>query len=247
MRRAHWFGALALVAMLPIVASADTLRDKINRGAEKTANFARKTAQSVDQTVDSTVALAKGEGSPEATRAKLDQMADATLARLFAETPGAAAMFDASAGYAVFDTRRSVLLGVAAGFGRGVAVSRPDGARTYMRMATGGVGLAFGIGGFESQIVILFETPVDFQRFVINGYDASAEAGAQAGNDKAGESLRFVQGQSFFVLGKKGWRVNAVAAGTRYWPDPVLGQVAAPLGAVPPMAIEATPLPASSP
>ena len=36
-------------------------------------------------------------------------------------------------------------------------------------------------GGFESQFVVLFETPVDFERFVVDGYDASADAGAMQG------------------------------------------------------------------
>jgi hypothetical protein len=213
--------AVALILVGPAV-PAETLGNKLSRGVSKAGQAVDKAAKSVGQTVQSTVALAEGEGSPELTRQKLDGTAEASLARLFAENPAAAELFRQSAGYAVIDSRRSILLGIAAGFGRGVAVSLTDGQRTYIRMATGGVGLGFGFGGFESQIVIFFETPADYDRFVTDGYDASGEASARMGDQKSGETLRFVQGRSIFVLGKKGWRVNASAAGTKYWPDPVL-------------------------
>ena len=205
-------------------AAAQTLKERLANGANNAARAIDNTARAVGDTVDSTVALARGEGTPEATRAKLDQTAADALARLFTETPQARTVFDLSAGYAVFDMRRSVLLGIAAGFGRGVAVPRPSGPPTYMRMATGGVGYAFGFGGFESQVVILFETPADFYRFVTDGYDATAQAAARAGAEEADKTEQFVQGRSIYVLGKKGWRVSATAAGTKYWPDPVLNQ-----------------------
>jgi hypothetical protein len=217
-------GVVALLAAGAGPAAAETLKERLNRGASNAARAIDNTARAVGDTVDSTVALARGEGSPEATRAKLDQTAADTLARLFAENPEARAAFDRSAGYAVFDTRRSVLLGIAAGFGRGVAVPRPAGAPTYMRMATGGVGYAFGYGGFESQVVILFETPADLRRFVVEGHDATAQAAARAGAAEADRTGHFVQGQAFYALGKKGWRVSATATGTKYWPDPVLNQ-----------------------
>lgn len=219
-----WPGVGLAVALILVgsAASAESLGSKVSRGVSKAGEAVDKAAKSVAQTVESTVALAEGEGTPELTRQKLDATAEASLARLFAENPAAMDLFRQSAGYAVIDSRRSILLGIAAGFGRGVAVSLADGQKTYIRMATGGVGLGVGFGGFESQMVILFETPADFQRFVTYGYDASGEANARMGEQKAGETLRFVQGRSIFVLGKKGWRVNASAAGTKYWPDPAL-------------------------
>ena len=82
-------------------------------------------------------------------------MAGETLTRLFAEQPEAADLFELSAGYAVFDTRKVVLFGLAAGAGRGVAASRTDDRRIYMNMGTAGVGMSLGIGGFETQVVLL--------------------------------------------------------------------------------------------
>ncbi len=51
----------------------------------------------------------------------------------------------------MFDTRKATLFGAVAGFGKGVAVSRLTGARTYMNMGTGGVGLAFGFGASKAR------------------------------------------------------------------------------------------------
>ena len=105
------------------------------------------------------------EPTPQETRDKLDAMADETLARLFAEQPEAAELFELSAGYAVFDTRKLVLFGLAAGAGRGVAVSRAeDERRIYMNMATAGVGMSLGLGGFETQVAILFKDDVGLRR-----------------------------------------------------------------------------------
>jgi len=224
-------GLLVLLSFPALPALAETLKDRISRGAANTATAAKNAAKQFDKTVTSTVDLATGEATPDLTRQKLDAMAQDTLSRLFLEQPAARDQFDASAGYAVFDTRKSVLLGIAAGFGRGVAVDPATGQRTYMKMGTGGVGLALGLGGFQTQIVILFETPVDLQRFIRNGYDATAESGAMVGEQKAGADLRFVDGRSVFMLSTKGWKVSASAAGTKYWVDPKLNwqQGVAPL------------------
>ena len=209
---------LALLLAAPAPAPAQTLRDRIAAGSAKAADAVKKGAQAVDQTVASTIELARPGDTPQMTRDKLDAMAADTLEQLFARYPEAQAQFDQSAGYAVFDTRRATVVGVVAGFGKGVAVDRTTQTRTYMGMGTGGVGLAFGFGGFESQVLILFETTAGFEDFVFNGYDATAQAGSTVGEQKLEEGLRFVDGRSIFVLNKKGLRVGASAAGTKYWP-----------------------------
>lgn len=210
------------IAMAGTSAWSGSLFDKISDGASKAAEKAEGAVKTLEQNVESTIDLAKGEDSVEAGRQVLDQVAEETLTRLFAENPSAQELFEQSAGYAVFDTRKMVLLGVAAGFGRGVAVSRDTGLRTYMKMGTGGVGLSFGLGGLDTQIVILFETAAAFEDFVTQGYDATADAGAMFGDDREDASVRFEDGRSIFVLSNKGWKVRATAAGTKYWADPDL-------------------------
>ena len=193
---------------------------KVQQGASEVQKGVAGATGRIEESVDSSVDLMTNEPTPQETRDKLDAMADETLARLFAEQPEAAELFDLSAGYAVFDTRKLVLFGLAAGAGRGVAVSRAeDERRIYMNMATAGVGMSLGLGGFETQVAILFKDEWDFDEFVTLGYDATAEAGSMFGDEKAEIGVRFVDGRAIFVLTKQGWKVSATAAGTKYWAD----------------------------
>jgi hypothetical protein len=199
--------------------SAQTVFGKIKDGVKKAGSTVGQSIESIGDTAKSTTDLAADGGTPQQSRESRDAVAKATLAQLFSTNEEANALFMTSAGYAVFDTRKVIVLGVAAGFGRGVAVSRKTNARTYMNMGTGGVGLSFGLGGFEKQIVIMFEKTAGFESFIADGYDATAEAGAMLGDDKIDEGVRFVDGRSIFVLSKKGLKVSTSAAGTKYWPD----------------------------
>ena len=216
---------LGLVLADSSATSAQSLKERLGRGLSKVRegaeNFgegAGNVAESVGETLDSTADLVTGEPTPEETRDKLDNMADAALQRLFEEQADARSLFESSVGYAVFDTRKLTLVGLTGGGGRGVAVS-PRNERIYMRMGTAGVGLSLGIGGFETQVVIMFEDEVRFQDFVTRGLDASAEAGAMFDEEKENLRVRFVDGRAFFFLTKRGWKIAASAAGTKYWPD----------------------------
>lgn len=230
--RCSLLGAVVLCLALTGPTSAESLKDrlgdglsKIKEGAGTIAEGAKDVADTVTDTVtesvDSAEELFTDEATPEETRARLDAMAVDTMQRLFEEQPEALDVFDRSAGYAVFDTRKVTLLGVTGGGGRGVAVA-PDGWRIYMRMGTAGVGVALGIGGFESQVVFFFETEDDFRDFVTTGLDATAEAGTMVDEEKEGLRVRFENGRAMYLLTTRGWRVAASAAGTKYWPDPNL-------------------------
>lgn len=221
---------ILITVALASAAGAQSLKERLQQGAgalrdgasavqQGVATGAGIVVDQVEQNIDSTVDLMTNEATPEATRVELDAMAAETLNRLFAERPGSRELFAESAGHAVFDTRKAMLFGLAAGGGRGVAVSHDGGARTYMNMGTAGVGMSFGIGGFETQVVILFEDPWTFNNFVADGYDASAEGGAMFGSDRTDLAARFVNGRAIFYLSKQGWKVSASAAGTKYWVD----------------------------
>jgi lipid-binding SYLF domain-containing protein len=177
-----------------------------------------KASHAVTDSVDSTKKSLRDEATPEATRAKLDAMAEQTLERLFTEQPDSRPLFEESAGYAVFDAREASFY-VVAGYGRGVAVDRNTDSRIYMKMATTGAGLSFGIGGWESQLIIVFESAADFEAFGKQGLDATAEAGTMVGDDKDQLSHRFNEGKAYYLLTKKGWKIGAKLTGSRYWPD----------------------------
>lgn len=227
------FICVVCLLLLPVMGSAGSLFDKITESAgnaaeaigdatesavDKTGELAGKATDAVNDTVESTKKSLRDEETPQATRAKLDVMAEQTLERLFAEQPESRALYDQSSGYAIFDAREASFY-VVAGYGRGVAVNLKSDSRVYMKMATAGAGLSFGIGGWESQMVILFENDADFNEFIEQGLDATAEAGTMAGEDKEQLSYRFNEGKSVFILTKKGWKVGAKLTGSRYWPD----------------------------
>lgn len=223
----------ALMCGLAMPTLADSLlgglRDKAARVTEQAGEAAGSAAEAVGKATDTVVDHAtqtvesaqhdlQDEATPAETRAKLDAMAEATLQRLFTDKPDSRALFDESVGYAVFDTRQ-VSYVVAAGYGRGVAVDRTAGRRTYMKIGSAGAGVSFGLGGFDTQFVILFETQAAFDEFITQGIDATAEAGTMIGDEREQLALRFHQGRAVFVLTQKGWKVSARLSGTRYWPD----------------------------
>ncbi|WP_127112287.1 hypothetical protein [Shimia sediminis] len=226
--------SVALICAIPMSASSEGLWKSIKKGASEAGQAVGNTASDVgtavgntasdvgtaiDNTVEGTATMLSNEDTPEATRARMDGVANETLQLLLAENPEAAALFEKSYGYAAFDARQLTLIGAAAGYGRGVAVVRETDARTYMKMGTGGVGISFGIGGFERKLVIMFEDTALYHQFVENGYDATAEASTMVGDDNDRGDVQFVEGRRVFYLSKKGWRVATTATGTKYWKD----------------------------
>ncbi|MEE4238679.1 MAG: hypothetical protein V2I51_18315 [Anderseniella sp.] len=189
--------------------------------AHKAGELGAKAVEHVEGTTEEAMQDLSDGDTPDGTRAKLDLMAAQTLDRLLAERPDVAPLLAASDGYAVFDTRQ-MQLGLAGGYGRGVAVESDSGARTYMRMGSAGVGIGYGFGGFDTQFVILLQTPFAYHKFVTQGLDATAEAGSLAGDEQERLALGFEDGRAVFVLTNKGWKISAKLTGTKYWPDEAL-------------------------
>jgi lipid-binding SYLF domain-containing protein len=207
-----------LVALAPALGNAELSLQGLKEGAANAAktvgettkdvvgaasNAAGKATDAAKETIHSTQESLSDEATPEATRTKLDAMAATTLERLFAEEPGSRDLFDRSAGYAVFDKREASFY-VVAGYGRGVAIDAGTGSHVYMKMATTGAGFSFGLGGFESQLVILFEDNAALRELIDQGLDATAEVGTMAGEDEQQLALRFNEGKAVFVLTGKG-------------------------------------------
>ena len=218
----HTLLGLLLLLGISTNINADTMLGNLKEGASSAASAvgsaAGKAADSVKGTVESTKKDLRDEATPEATRAKLDKMAEMTLEHLFAEQPETRELFEKSEGYAVFDAREASFY-VVAGYGRGVAIDLRDESRTYMKMAKSGAGLSFGVGGFDTQIVILFEDSSAFEYFLQRGGDASAKAGTMVGDEKNEFRYQFSNGKAVFVLTKEGWRIAVQLTGSRYWPD----------------------------
>lgn len=147
-------------------------------------------------------------------RQSIDQNAQSTLDKLFAERADAKALYDRAVGYAVFTATKAGFI-VSGGSGTGVAVDKASGQRTYMRMGTGGIG--FGIGAQRYDMIILFEDEAILGRFVQGGWDSSATAQAAAGQEGVAVRSSFIQGVAFYQLTEKGLMAHADVSGTRFW------------------------------
>lgn len=147
-------------------------------------------------------------------RQEIDVRTQQTLDKLFEAQASARDLFDRAAGYAAFSATKAGFF-VTGGGGTGVAVDKNSGARTYMRMGTGGIGL--GIGAQRYDLVILFETQAHLNRFIQGGWDASTTAQAAAGKEGITFTSSFVDGVAFFQLTDRGLMAQADVSGTRFW------------------------------
>lgn len=146
-------------------------------------------------------------------QAGIDAKAKETLDE-YLKLPGAQALFDKAAGYAVFRVTKGGFGASGAG-GGGVAVDKASGKRTYMRMGSAGVGLTFGVSRYD--VVILFETPQKFAAFSQGGWDSAATAQAAAGTDGAQVGSTFFEGVAYHQIGRRGLMASADVSGTRFW------------------------------
>ncbi len=169
----------------------------------------------------SVAALALGmqaAGAQEASKAAKDRQAiDSEAMKIVQEfrgMKGGEGAFDKAAGYAVFKVTKGGFGASGAG-GRGVAVDKKTGARTYMRMGSAGVGLTVGVSRYD--IVILFETPEKVASFTKGGWDSSATAQAAAGTSGNQISSTFFDGVAYYQIGRKGLMASADVSGTKFW------------------------------
>jgi len=152
--------------------------------------------------------------SKEKQRAAIHDAETEALERLREEHENSQALFERAYGYAVFSVTK-VSLGITGGGGQGAAINKSTGARTYMRMGTGG--LNFGAGGQVYQLVFLFETASTYDNFVNNGWEAGASANAVAGRAGANAGATFINGVAVYQLTEAGLMLQVDVSGTKYW------------------------------
>lgn len=156
-----------------------------------------------------------------AKRAKIDETADKTLKDVINENPKANELYKDAYGWAAFDNLK-IAFGVSGGGGHGVAVNKQTGNRTYMKVGTVGVGL--GLGGKKYQVLFLFQDEQTFTNFVDKGWQADAQAGAQAGGSGVAAQTGFVNGIAVYQITDKGLMASADVAGTKYWKNDKLNE-----------------------
>ena len=144
-----------------------------------------------------------------------------TLMRLYQIHPGAQSRVQRAAGYAVFSNVNINLILLSAGGGWGVAHDKASGKDTYMRMASGGLGLGLGIKDFRG--VFVFDSKDKLDWFVNEGWDASGQADAAAkANDKGGAwagAVDIAPGIHLYQITENGLALQATIQGTKFWKD----------------------------
>jgi lipid-binding SYLF domain-containing protein len=150
----------------------------------------------------------------DAKRGKIDAEAKGALDEALAKSENAGALFAKAYGWAAFDNLK-IAIGWSGGGGNGVAVNKTNGARTYMKMGTVGVGI--GLGAQKYQVVFLFQDEKTFRKFVDKGWQADATAQAAAGTAGAGGQTGFVNGIAIYQITDAGLMASADIGGTKYW------------------------------
>lgn len=193
------------------------------RGLATGADLAGRGLDHALRATEDAVAFFLREGTPEEQRSRVDALAFGTLDRLFSADPEAHSLFDRGCGWAVF-TVRQVAAAATAGYGYGLAMRRDETERVYMKMATGGIGFSYGMGGFASELVVLLEDEAAFRRFVEQGFEVTAEARGEVGGVRADVAQPFARGVAIYRVTESGLRLEATLFGTRFWPDDALNR-----------------------
>lgn len=174
-----------------------------------------KMTRSLTYLLVATLSLATAQAAEltEHRRQEIDGNVTQTLEELFAQRGNARELYDEAVGYAVFSATKAGFV-VSGGRGTGVVVDKSTGARTYMRMFTGGVGL--GIGAQTYDLVLLFQSNARLQEFVSGSWDANTSAQAAAGTDGIGVASTFIDGVAVYQITDKGLMAWADVSGTRF-------------------------------
>jgi lipid-binding SYLF domain-containing protein len=144
-----------------------------------------------------------------------------TLTMLYKAYPSSKNDIKQAYGYATFSNVGVNLVFFSAEGGSGVAVNSKTGKKTYMKMASGGVGIGLGVKDFRA--IFVFDNKDVLESFVNSGWEANAQADAAAKSDSKGGALEgaiTVQpGMRLYKLTKNGLALQATIQGTKYWKD----------------------------
>lgn len=149
----------------------------------------------------------------ESKRMKISEMGDQALEDLFTKSIKAETLYEKAYGWAAFSNVKVAFI-ISGGGGKGVAVNKETGERTYMKMGTLGIG--FGLGGQSYKVVFFFQDEGSFYNFVENGWQADAGARAVAGKQGVNAETTFTNGIAVYQMTDTGLMANADIAGTKY-------------------------------
>ena len=157
--------------------------------------------------------------SIEDKRQAVLQMRSETLAKLYQLEPYAKTRIGKAEGYAVFSNVGVNLILLSAASGYGVVEDKGTGKRTYMKMASGGLGIGLGVKDFRG--IFVFTSRDALEQFVNSGWDASAQADAAAKSGDKGAAwagaVDVAPGVKLYQITEHGLTLQATIQGTKYW------------------------------
>jgi len=166
-----------------------------------------------------TAPLSKSE--KEQKQEDVRNVANTTLAQLYAKYPAAKSEIAKAAGYAVFSDFGFKFMFLGGAGGSGVAVNNATKQETFMKMAEFQPGLGFGAAKFR--LVFIFETLEAFNSFVTSGWEAGANAMASAKTKTEGGALAGAvsvsKGVKMFQLNDEGAIVGVSLTAAKYYKD----------------------------
>ena len=148
-------------------------------------------------------------------------MADKTLAQLYAKHPAAKDAVTKAAGYAVFSDFGFKVWTLGGARGKGVAVNNTTKQETFMEMLEFQPGM--GLGASKFRVVFIFETAEAFNTFVNSGWEFGANAMADAKTKTEGGALAGAvtvsKGVKMFQLNDEGAIVGVSLTAAKYYKD----------------------------
>jgi lipid-binding SYLF domain-containing protein len=157
----------------------------------------------------------------EKARAEIDKASASTLSTLYKTVPGAKKVVEGSAGYATFSNFGMKILVAGSGSGKGVAINKKSGKKTYMKMVEVQAGLGFGVKKFR--VIWVFASEDALTKFINSGWETGgqATAGAKAGGkgDAYQGAIQVSPGVWIYQLTDTGVAVELTAKGTKYYKD----------------------------
>lgn len=144
-----------------------------------------------------------------------------TLKMLYKAYPNSESAIKKAYGYATFSNIGVNVIFFSAEGGSGIAVNNKTNKKTYMKMASGGVGIGLGVKDFRA--IFIFDNKEVLESFVNSGWEANAQADAAAKSDNKGDSaegaVTVQPGIKLYKLTKNGLALQATIQGTKYWKD----------------------------
>ena len=158
--------------------------------------------------------------TPDQLRAKLDDMSQKVLERMYEKYPSSKSAIEKTYAYCTISASS-----IKWGFwgddrGRGVAVNQETGKRIYVKMQEGSLGVNFGAKEYD--LLFLITTKEAWDRFISGNIKFGSEASAQATDGVSGvsfaEATLVANGVWVFQLDKKGMAFELTLKGTKISP-----------------------------